>query len=149
MKKVSLSYLAKKSGMIRRTVKKWLDLEGLEPPYDEKEALKVLASHKQGTARQENKNVDPDSGLTWAQKKMREDAKARERENEIAEALKSETYLTWDNHHKIITGTMQKIEQALAKFKATFGLSDAQMLQANRLIDEARMEAAATIKQMR
>lgn len=144
------------------TVKKYIDLEGLQPVkrkdmgnrdvcyYDQKKALRLLLPHlkQQERHRQKEKNLDPETGLTWAQRKMREEAIEKARANRIADKLEGNVYLTWENHHKILSAMMKKLDQAVDKSKSELALTDHQALRLRRIFDDARKEASAEVGAM-
>jgi hypothetical protein len=156
---VSVQDLADETGMEIHTVRKWLQLEGVKPvrqrklgkrkvPYYELEkALEVILPHK-GRAKDlaAGHLVDPETGLTWNQAKLREEARKLRRANERAEKLESRELMPTADHHAIVGAIVARVEQVPGKAQSELGLSPAQVEQLRRMLDEARESAAKEIE---
>src|SRR4051812_3476174 len=78
---VTVNQLAEQSGADRRSIKKWLDSEGIEPIgsqrlgqhdsdlYEPTLALEVIAAHQKKKPGDAGALVDSETGLTWFQAK--------------------------------------------------------------------------------
>ena len=78
---VTVNRLSEITRADRRSVKKWLAIEGVEPAnegekparYDMERAVAAIAKHKDKRAKNDP-NVDPKTGLTWFQLKTKAEA---------------------------------------------------------------------------
>jgi predicted transcriptional regulator len=151
--------LAEETGMEIHTVRKWLQVEGLKPIrertlgkrkvpyYDKAAALKVILPHK---GKPKNKDaaagVDPETGLSWHQAKLREEARKLRRANTRAEKLESEELMLTVDHQAILAAVISRIEQVPGKAQSEIGLTGGQVVQLRRMLDEARESAAKEIE---
>jgi hypothetical protein len=151
---VTANALSQQTGAERRDVRKWLATENVETKsdaqgrtlYRKDAAVQVIESHRKKTKRPEkataaDSNIDPKTGLTWFQAKMREDTLQKRRENEIAERLKDETWMAVDAHHQFLSQLCGKLDQIPLKARSELGLPDSQALRLQKMIDEARADA--------
>ena len=147
-----------KLGMTEPAARKWLNLEKLEPLrivtrksgredryYDEEKAIAILKPHC-GGRRANTENVDPDSGMSYTQLKMKEDWVKRKRENEIEEALKTKTWIEVTQHHQVLSTLTDKLDRLPLKCKSELGLTDLQAAGIQRIIDDIRKEASEEVK---
>jgi hypothetical protein len=151
---VTANALSQQTGAERRDVKKWLATEKVETKSDAQGrtlyatdvAVRVIESHRKRTKRSEksdsaDSNIDPKTGLTWFQAKMREDTLQKRRENEIAENLKNDTWMAVEAHHQFFSLLCGKLDQIPQKARSEMGLTDDQMARLRQMIDEARKDA--------
>ena len=145
-------------GMTEPAARKWLNLEKLEPLrivtrksgredryYDEEKAIAILKPHC-GGRRANPENLDPDSGMSWAQKLIMEKAIEKKRQNEIEEAAKNKTWIEVTQHHQVISTLTDKLDRLPLKWKSELGLTDAQVKGTLRDIDNAREDARVEVK---
>lgn len=160
----TVQQLAEIAGCDRESAKKWLRLEGVEPVatkdfgkrgkfkyYDEK-ALEVVKSHckrKPATNGEhgDQPNIDPETGLTWAQREVKERARALARANDLADKLKAKEWMSVAEHLRQLSAVISRIEQVPDKAKSELGLADSQGLGLRRMLDEARESAAVEIEE--
>jgi hypothetical protein len=156
--------IAAAAGCDRASVVKWLALEGVKPVRIEKngkrkpfkfygpDALEVVKSHCKQVAKKNGavaSNFDPETGLTWAQAEMREEALAKRRENEIQDKKKSGEWMEVETHHAILAAVIEKLDSLPGKARSEAGLSDRQMEIIRRLHDEARSSAALEVEELK
>ena len=138
-KKLSVRALAKKTQCDRDSVSKWI--EGAET---EEQALKQILERKGRTATA----LDPASGMSWWQARLKEDVLRMRAEREEREAIQQEKWMLTDDHFRIISSLMGRIEQVPGKVSSEQGLSPGQTLALRRAIDEARETAAKEVEAM-
>lgn len=152
----SISDIARKLCIEQDTARKWLDAEGLRPvkesktrkEYDLEAALEAIKPHvKSKVVRNYDPtaNIDPESGLTWQQKKIKEEARSLEMENDRAAKLLSEEIMLTSDHHKILAAIVSRLEQVPGKAQSELGLNSPQIIGLRRMLDEARVSAAKAI----
>jgi hypothetical protein len=132
----SITGLAERTGSDRRSIKRWLAEDGIDA--SDPRAIDVITKHQ----KQSNDNIDPETGLTWFQAKVREDAIKVRRENEIAERLESETYMETEQVEKLVLMFLGKLELVHVKLESEFSLDPKIVKRLVELIDEARSEMA-------
>lgn len=161
MIEITLPELSRKLGCNYATARKWLNAEGVKPVrvegresgkgsfhyYDEEKATAAVKPHLKA---QHNTvpSIDPETGLTWGQKKTMEEALKLEREREIADALKAKELMRVSDHQRILTGGISRLEQVPGKAQSELGLSGQQVLGLQRMLDEVRSSWAKDVGQM-
>lgn len=156
---ISIQQFSDRTGADLAAIRKWFAQEGVEPIrtkqcknrvmrwFDEKRGLAVIVARRGNNAlRNGTVNLDPETGLTWHQRKERAEALAKERENEIAEKTKSEEWVSAEFMHNKFSNFCIALEQIPGKLKSESGLTDKQALAVRRAIDEARESAAKGIE---
>jgi hypothetical protein len=155
---VTINQLATETGSDQRSIKKWLNGEGLEPIghqklgqhesalFQKEAALEIIARHqaKNSDGNEDNK-VDPDTGLTWFQAYLREQTLERRRKNEIAEKVKDEEFMRAEDVKQVFAVLMNGLDQLPGKLKSELGLTTAQKTRVQTIVDEARKSAAKRI----
>lgn len=151
----TIHVLVGETGVSRQSLSKWLLQDGIAPVsykgksglYDPEKVNECVAKHRNGSANGESdpEKIDPKTGLSWFQAKLREDTIRLRRENEEEEALKSERWMSTDKHHEILRILCTKIEQLPGKMKSELGLTAQQSERARQMLDEARQLAAGQV----
>lgn len=140
--KLSIRALAKRTGADRASIAKWID--GIT---DEKQALAVIREH-QGKTKRPAGAVDPKTGLTWFQAKLREDTLAKRRENTEKQREQDAKWMTVKDHHRILATLVDRLERLPGTLKSQLGLSDNQANQLRKALDDLRTEAADEVEKM-
>lgn len=139
----SLNELRKRVGSDLRTVKKYLEQEGIKPDrkgrYETAAALACIERHK---PQPNGEEIDPETGLSWFQAKVREDTKKLRRENEIADRLKDETYMETATVQHLVQMFIGKLELIPVKMESEFSLPQEAVKRLTEYLDEARREMA-------
>lgn len=160
----TINQIAEKTGADRLSVKRWLEAEGIKPARIERRdgengeiryfgpnALKFVSERKKKNKTRISANgatgIDPETGLTWHQAKLMEEAKELRRENLKAEKLLAEEWMEVSDLHKILSLIATRLEQIPGKARSELGLSDSQVLALRRMMDEAREVAAKDIEE--
>lgn len=155
---VSINEFSRLSGSARDSIAAWFRLENLAPAdtagkhrkYDKGKGLEIIRRHAEPSRHraQQNRdaNIDPETGLTWAQKKLKEEAQALERENRIAERLENKTYIDAVECYETLSQLCRKLDQIPSKARSMFGLTAAVEKGLQQLIDDAREAAAKQIE---
>lgn len=147
------------TGADRAAIKKWFAEAGLESVrmeilagnevhfYDRDKGLAIIEPK---TRKREQKatsaNIDPETGLTWAQRKSKEEGRRIKLINDEKERQISRKWITQDENLRRIRAITGKLEQLPGKFKSQFAISDAQTEGLRRMLDEAREGAAQEIE---
>lgn len=156
-KGVSLGALAIKLGCDQATVRKWVKVAGIKPVrssgawnwYDEKQVRDAVKPHLVGREKHNTTpNVDPKSGLTWHQKKLKEEARRIEMENDRAAKLLSNEIMLTADHHRILSALISGLDRVTGKVASEQGLSPAQTLGLRKALDEMREAAAKEVSEM-
>lgn len=154
----NLSELSRLTGADRSAIKRWLDGAGLKPVktdgktayWSTTAACAIIEPRaRKGASRKAEPNIDPVTGLTWFQLLTKEKALASQRENEEAAAVQSEQWMEVEQHHKILSAVVSRLENIPGKARSELGLSDTQAVGLRRMLDEARTEAAAKVREMK
>ena len=156
---MNLAGLVRATGAVKKTVKRALDIEGLSHmpgtklyPADALARIVPHLKHYSGPEVEESNpqkgNIDKRTGLTWAQTLTKQKALATERDNEKKESIKNRTWMMVDDHMRIISAIVQKIEQLPGKARSELGLSDSQTSGLIRLLDAVRSESSEVIAAM-
>lgn len=90
-------------------------------------------------------NIDPETGLSWYQSNLREQALEKRRKNEIAEKLEKREYLQADSVKSVFATLVGALEQIPGKLKSELGLTAEQTARIQRILDDARAQAAEKI----
>ena len=151
---VSPPQIAALTGADVNTVRKWLAIEGVEPIrrdnhklyYDQAAAVAAVEGHiRTSTKRNDTTpNIDPETGLTWAQKKTREEAREKQRENDIEDALASKMLMPTAKAQEVFSQVIDRIEHVPGRL-ASEGLGSDWVLKLRKMLDECRVEASAAI----
>jgi hypothetical protein len=139
-KTVSVRALARKTNHDRDSISKWI-----EGAATEEEALKLIAERK-GAAKAIS--VDPTTGMSWWQARLREDVMRLRAEREERDAIQQEKWMLTSDHFKIIAAITGRLEQVPGKVSSEQGLSPGQTLGLRKALDEAREVAANEIEAM-
>jgi hypothetical protein len=153
--------IAAQIGANHATVRKYIQLEGIEPVrvhgrtngaikyYDLETVRAAVEPHIQKhMSHDTTPNIDPETGLTWAQKERRERARALQAENDKAEAIESHEMLYTAQHFDTIRAIVESLERIPAKLQGKLGLTPEQAAVVREMLDTARTEAAAKIEEM-
>lgn len=151
--------LSRKLGCDYNCLRKWLKLESVKPVrtqgswsfYDEGEATAAVRPHLAKSKKREtdaDKNIDPETGLTWSQAKMREQAIAQRLENAKEERKLSEEWGLIADFERLLKSLTDRIEQLPGKVRGEAGLTEAQAKIVQRECDAMRTDAAAEIRRM-
>ena len=81
--------------------------------------------------------------------KQQQEYRKLKRENDIEDRKLSEEWLTWEDHRKVLSTLVNRLEQVPGKARSEAGLSDAQTAIVQRMIDEARSDAARDVRGMK
>jgi len=106
---VTVNRLSEITRADRRSVKKWLAIEGVEPAnegekparYDMERAVAAIAKHKDKRAKNDP-NVDPKTGLTWFQLKTKAEALTKMRELKLAEAMDRKQLMKMEDYQEVM-----------------------------------------------
>jgi 3-methyladenine DNA glycosylase/8-oxoguanine DNA glycosylase len=82
-------------------------------------------------------------GLTWLEAVQKQDARRKKRENDIADKVLKEEWVSASAHHQILANLTAKMETAPDKIKTELGLTIAQRDRIQKILDELRFDAAA------
>ena len=157
--------LARLTGADRDAVSKWLALEDLQPVkvvkrrgrdvrfYDPEKALPIIERHRR-VLRAKDAPADKASkaakgAKSWFALKQQQEYRKLKRENDIEDRKLSEEWLTWEDHRKVLSTLVNRLEQVPGKARSEAGLSDAQTAIVQRMIDEARSDAARDVRGMK
>ena len=151
--------LMRETGSDRVAIERWLLMDGISPVRTKQEQGRVrkwwprdlsiacIQSHKSRSVHRNGEaNIDPETGLTWHQRKDREDALSKARDNEVADKLKNEEWVSAEFMHNKFASFCLALEQIPGKLKSEIGLTDKQALAVRRAIDEARESAAKEVE---
>ena len=132
----------------REDVARWLEAAGYDrlnlDPAHHAEYVRIIQAHqrlKPGLDKGD-KHRDKD-GLTWSEAKQREETRKLKRDNEIAEKVLLDQWMTTSAHHAILSAIFSAIEQVPGKYKAATGCSAAHCKKLETMLDESRIDAVA------
>lgn len=157
MTEITINAASEKFGCEQRSLKKWIAADGIKPTrtegrrkfYDEAELKQCVYLHKQSSSHRSLKeNIDPETGLTWSQRKSMEEAKALARENRRADMADSREWMRTEDHFRILRALLDRLEQLPGKCKSEFGLSLAQENGLRKTLDQIRSEARDEVATM-
>lgn len=172
-KGITIGDIEERTGVNRRTIEKYLSIAGVKPVetvagrfkyYDldqclsalEEKVRKAKPTRSNGAIPKSipkingdaNPNIDPETGLTWAQKELKERARKLQRDNEAAEKLLSKELMKSSDHDRMFSALVSRLEQIPSKAQSELGLNPVQILGLRRMLDEARTVAAKEINAM-
>lgn len=140
--------LWEETGCSEDNIKKWhLDAQKVlpngKPDYtDKKASLKLIAAHRRGPMKdtQKQRAIDPVSGLTWHEAKLREATIAQRLSNQEKATKLSKEWVTAERHFALLKGLCSKIDQCPAKAKSQLNLTEEQRIELQKILDDARLE---------
>jgi hypothetical protein len=138
--KLSIRTLAKKTGADRASIAKWI--AGID---SEEEALATIREHQKNS---KAGAIDPATGLTWFQAKLREDTLRQRRENQEADEVQAERWMLTSDHFRMVKALVDRIEAIPSKASSELGLTSPQAIGIRRMLDEARTAAGKQIAAM-
>ena len=141
-RKFSIRELATKTGHDRATLNRWLAGITSEP-----EALAAIAEHEAAGGAKPG-TVDPKTGLSWFQAKLRDDVIEKRRLNEIAEKAKCNEWFPTQLASEIFKSLIERLENIPGRLASEQGLTGKQVIAMRRLIDEARAAVGKQIRNM-
>ena len=156
-KQLSIRQIAVKTGATRETVKLALEKEnllikhGLSGRYEEAVILKIaphLPNYK-GPIDTSNRAIMAPDGTSWTMYLAKQNAIAKERENEEAEEVKNKRWMLTQDCFAMLRAAMNRIEQFTGKVKSEAGLNDTQAAVIQKNIDDYRNQLAADIEGMK
>ena len=142
--KTNAHRLYQKTGAGERNITRWMTEAGIDFS-NEKKCLAVIAEHRHKTprkAKDDPKNIDPDSGLTWHQSGEKEKAIAQRIKNQESLMAQSKDWTRTDEMLSIIKNLCTKLDQFPAKLKSQAGLTAEQAATAQKILDDIRAEYA-------
>jgi hypothetical protein len=149
------------TGMTRQTIAQHLDTLGIDPvetrqngrvkryPMEALEQIRPLkrkSAHKGDPLAGGSENIDPDTGLTWAQARMREETLEKRMAREDEERRQSDEWIDAESHSEALASIVSRLEQLPGRFRSELGLSDAQEVALRRALDQIRNEAAEEVE---
>lgn len=145
---LSIHSLSEETGSSRECIKKWLIDAGFDPlnlTVDRKaDYISVIKSHQVKATKMPIRDGD---GMTWLERKQKQEERKLKRENDIAERVMREEWVSSSAHFEIISAIFAEIEQVPDKFHAESGCSIVHKDKLRTMLDQSRNNASANIRQ--
>ena len=146
----SVAALVRECGSDRFSVNRWLKAEGYDPlnlaPAFHDDYVRIIKEHQAASTApgMPGKKAGRDKdGLTWLEAVQKQDARRKKRENDIADKVLKEEWLSASAHYQILSNLTAKLETAPDKIKTELGLTIGQRDRIQKILDELRFDAAA------